>query len=75
MLLGDLITLGRNLVNHSILPMLLGRQACTSDMITLGKNLIYHSILINALSQTYLYMFFDHTWQELKVSLRSDQWS
>jgi hypothetical protein len=47
---GDLITLCRNLENHSILPMLLG-----SYMITLGRNLMNHSILANAVRQTYLY--------------------
>jgi hypothetical protein len=48
--------------------MILGRHTCKSDLITFGKYLIYHSILNYALRQTYLYLYFDRTWQELNLS-------
>jgi len=48
--------------------MLLGRHTCTIDLITLGTNLMCHSSLTNLLRQSYLYKWFDHTWQEHNVS-------
>jgi len=57
---------------HSILTNALGRHICTSNLFTLGSNLMYHSILENDLTQTYLYKWIDHTWQELNVSFQFD---
>jgi hypothetical protein len=58
---------------YFILPfssMLIGRHTCTSDMNKLGRNLMDHS-----LRQTYLYKWFDPTWQEHNVSFHSDLFS
>ena len=38
-----------------------------------AENKIYDSILTNALRQTYLYQWFDHNLQKLKVSFHSNQ--
>ena len=53
-------------------PMSLSRHTWTCDLITLGRNLIFHCNMTNAVRQTYLYKWFNLTWQDLNVSLHSD---
>jgi hypothetical protein len=51
----DLITIGRNLMDHSILTYALRQSYFTSGSITLGRNVIYHFIMTNAFRQMYVY--------------------
>jgi hypothetical protein len=62
--------LGINLAG-TLWIILLGRYSCTIDLITPGRNLMCHCILTNALRHSYLYKWFDYTWQETNVSLHS----
>ena len=70
-------------MNHSNPPILLCRQAwrnrrtlygrhtCSSDMIALGRILNNLSVLTSDIRETYLFKWFDRTWQELKFSFQS----